>query len=231
MKFSQFLEHKRVLTTSLEQLSKYMGMNTLMESEQDFRKEFFQLLNERATDFTYSKGMLDKLREADLEVGLQITNLASGNWPSDDSRVFYRYDGTNYEELENKELEIRENKTDKAWTAVIMTAFSSIDGSYIGPVRDTYNKIKKWGVSKFQAGKLGGTVANIAFKESVAESEDGEGWCGWSHRARVCFKIGDKIFEEGFGDDKTLFSQHGTKTIKTLEDAKLSASKFAEYVS
>lgn len=56
-------------------------------------------------------------------------------------------------------------------------------------------------------------------------------WYGWSHRAVFGFKIGDKIFEEKFGDDKTHFNKHGKKTIKTLDDAKLAAERFSSYVS
>jgi len=56
-------------------------------------------------------------------------------------------------------------------------------------------------------------------------------WHGWSHRARCSFGIGDKIFEEDFGDENTLFTEHGSKFIRTLNDAKYSAQKFAESVS
>lgn len=61
--------------------------------------------------------------------------------------------------------------------------------------------------------------------------EDKGIWYGWSHRAIVGFKIGDKIFEPNYGDDKTPYTKHGKKTIKTLDDAKKSAKKFADYVS
>ena len=52
------------------------------------------------------------------------------------------------------------------------------------------------------------------------------------HTEQFCgFTIGDKIFEENFGDDKTPFVKHGTKTITTLEEAKGAAYAFARYVS
>jgi hypothetical protein len=58
-----------------------------------------------------------------------------------------------------------------------------------------------------------------------------QSWCGWSHRAKVCFTLGDKLFEEDFGDDKTVYTQHGNKNIYTLEEAKQSAMNFAAHVS
>lgn len=56
-------------------------------------------------------------------------------------------------------------------------------------------------------------------------------WYGWSHRAILGFSIGDKLFEENYGDDYTLYSQHGTETITNLAEAKLAAEAFAAYVS
>jgi hypothetical protein len=65
------------------------------------------------------------------------------------------------------------------------------------------------------------------------------GYCGYSHRASVVFKIGDKIFEENWmpADNKestretTPFKQHGDKIIESLSDAFQAASNFADYVS
>lgn len=68
-------------------------------------------------------------------------------------------------------------------------------------------------------------------KNSTGLDEDKGIWYGWSHRAIHGFKVGDRIFEPEFGDDKTPFSKHGSKTIKALDDAKLSAERFSEYVS
>ena len=66
---------------------------------------------------------------------------------------------------------------------------------------------------------------------STGLDEDKGIWYGWSHRAICGFKIGDKIFEENFGDEKTKFTEHGSKPIKTLDDAKLAAERFSSYVS
>lgn len=74
---------------------------------------------------------------------------------------------------------------------------------------------------------------NITKTESgcIGLDEDKGIWYGWSHRAIVGFKVGDKIFDPNFGDDKTKFTEHGSKQIKTLNDAKKSAKNFADYVS
>lgn len=68
-------------------------------------------------------------------------------------------------------------------------------------------------------------------KGATGLDEDKGIWYGWSHRAIAGFKIGDKIFDENYGDDKTPFSKHGEKDIKNLKDAQVSAERFAKYVS
>ena len=55
--------------------------------------------------------------------------------------------------------------------------------------------------------------------------------CGWSHRAKVCFGIGDRVFEENYGNDSTPFNKHGRKTIKSYADMMKSAMNFAKHVS
>lgn len=78
--------------------------------------------------------------------------------------------------------------------------------------------LKKYNITKVGPGSIGlDPQKNIYY--------------GWSHRAIVGFKIGDKLFEPNFGDDDTPFTQHGSKTIKTIEDAKKAAQSFSEYVS
>jgi hypothetical protein len=66
---------------------------------------------------------------------------------------------------------------------------------------------------------------------SIGYSAPEHAWYGWSHRAMVAFMIGDRIFEEAYGDDNTLFTQHGSKEITTMAEAKEAACRFAEYVS
>ncbi len=66
---------------------------------------------------------------------------------------------------------------------------------------------------------------------SIGYSEPDQAWYGWSHRACVAFRIGDRVFEPEYGDDQTLFTQHGSKEIVSLEDARTAAVAFARYVS
>jgi len=65
----------------------------------------------------------------------------------------------------------------------------------------------------------------------IGYSDKEKKWYGWSHRARVGFKVGDRIFQANYGDDHTPFTKHGKKPIKTLADAKKAAERFAKYVS
>lgn len=72
----------------------------------------------------------------------------------------------------------------------------------------------------------------------VAQTKNG--WVGFSHRASCEFKIGDKLFEPEWDDngkieekdlEKMKYIERGGVTIKTMEQAKKSASNFAKYVS
>lgn len=85
--------------------------------------------------------------------------------------------------------------------------------------------LKRYGIEKPEKSDLSHAVA------SIGKSTKDNKWYGWSHRAVFGFGIGDKIFEEDFGDDETPFDKHGKKSIKTDADAKLSAKRFARYVS
>ena len=69
------------------------------------------------------------------------------------------------------------------------------------------------------------------FEKIVAYNTKTKKYIGFSHRAAVYFGIGDKIFESDYGDDNTLYTQHGSKTITTLEEAKQAAYNFGKYVS
>ncbi len=78
--------------------------------------------------------------------------------------------------------------------------------------------IKKYNITKVENGAIG-----LDEKKGI--------WYGWSHRAVFGFKIGDKLFVDDYGDENTKFSDHGEKTIKTLDDAKQAAKNFADSVS
>lgn len=66
---------------------------------------------------------------------------------------------------------------------------------------------------------------------SIGYSAPEHAWYGWSHRAMAGFMIGDRLFEENYGDDHTLFTQHGSKEITTMDEAKEAACRFASSVS
>lgn len=114
------------------------------------------------------------------------------------------------------------------WGAGLYTmsyAYSTYTGEWIGQPRQAYVLAKKFGLSQIQTAHKTDCVCSLGFNEKEQK------WYGWSHRAIFGFGIGNKLFEEDFGDDTTLFSQHGRKTIKTLEQAKEAAIRFAESVS
>lgn len=97
---------------------------------------------------------------------------------------------------------------------------------YIGDEKNAKFLLDKRGLTKLQpAYPEKYNVCNIGFNEKENK------WVGWSHRAICSFGIGDKIFEENFGDGNTPFVKHGKDTIKNLDDAKIAAKNFAEYVS
>lgn len=64
----------------------------------------------------------------------------------------------------------------------------------------------------------------------IGWSERHQKYFGWSHRAIVGFGIGDKVFEEEFGDDQTPFISHGSETIEAKSDARRAAINFAEHI-
>ena len=104
-----------------------------------------------------------------------------------------------------------------------MKAAYTPSGEYIGDVKFARFLVKRGIIP--QINKPDHNVCSIGYCPSEKK------WYGWSHRAIAGFGIGDKIFEEDFGDDKTPFVKHGSVTIKTLEEAKRAAANFAEYVS
>ncbi len=99
------------------------------------------------------------------------------------------------------------------------------NGDWIGNAREARFLCVKRGLTYIQKTDPSHCICSIGFDSKKKQ------WVGWSHRAICSFGIGDRIFEERYGNDKTLFVRHGRKKIKTMEDAKLAASRFAESVS
>lgn len=98
------------------------------------------------------------------------------------------------------------------------------DNKYIGDIETTRTLCDKYGI-KPEIKTPDSTVCSVGY------SEKDNKWYGWSHRALIGFKIGDKLFEDTFGDDKTPYIEHGEKTIETLEQARESAIRFADSVA
>jgi len=92
---------------------------------------------------------------------------------------------------------------------------------YVGDIRTGYMLSD---LRNFMSSSENGRTA------SVAKDEKNNKWCGWSHRAMACFGIGDRIFEEEYGDDFTPFVMHGEKTIKNEDDMILAAKMFANHI-
>jgi len=93
------------------------------------------------------------------------------------------------------------------------------NGSYIGDIDTAYSLT--W-------------LTHIASINKVAcygWSEEKQCAIGWSHRSRCCFKKGDKVFEEKYGDDFTPYIKHGRKTIRNYSDTMKAALNFAKYIS
>lgn len=65
---------------------------------------------------------------------------------------------------------------------------------------------------------------------SVGFCEREQKWYGWSHRAMCGFGIGDRIFEQNYGNMDTLFTEHGAVQIVNLDQARQAAVNFADYV-
>ena len=107
---------------------------------------------------------------------------------------------------------------------VTMTSAYNHDGDYIGSLKVADLLTKKYGI-KPELIDEDHTVCSIGF------SEKDQKWYGWSHRAICGFGIGDKIFAPHYGDENTLFTQHGEKTITTMQEAKLAAINFANHVA
>jgi hypothetical protein len=129
----------------------------------------------------------------------------------------YVVDGTYFHKLTHREL----------YSIYEVNARNRLGVFYVGTIEDAW-WVKEY--SEFQNSDLEASsgVANVAKKTKDQEIDI---YCGWSHRAKTCFGPGDKLYISDFGDETTLFSQHGTTTIKTSEHARQAAANFAKDVS
>lgn len=108
---------------------------------------------------------------------------------------------------------------------LVMRKAYTPEGDWIGSPKEARFFIVKKSLSKIQKTKPDHCICSIGFNEKEQK------WYGWSHRAMCGFGIGDKIFMEKFGNDKTKFTQHGRTTINFMKQAKIAATRFARSVS
>lgn len=104
-------------------------------------------------------------------------------------------------------------------------------GAFVYEAKDVDGGLSWLTKFKEKHGIVSKKLHSYADVHSIGFSEKEKKWYGWSHRAIVGFGIGDKIFEPDYGDENTVFTKHGSKTIKNMDDAEKSARAFANYVS
>lgn len=107
---------------------------------------------------------------------------------------------------------------------VVLTSAYTPNGDYIGSSKMARYLIVKRGIAP-EIAKPDHNICAVGYCQKESK------WYGWSHRAMCGFGIGDRLFEEEYGNDQTLFSEHGSETIKNMEEARLAAVRFAESVS
>ena len=105
-----------------------------------------------------------------------------------------------------------------------MIAAFNKNGNHIGDEPVAVRLCDKMGISP----ELGDTEDSVC---TIGKSSKDGKWYGWSHRAIAGFRIGDKIYDEGFDDDKAKPQDHGFVDIKNEDDARLAAIRYAECVS
>lgn len=106
----------------------------------------------------------------------------------------------------------------------MVSAYSKA-GKYIGDPKTAKTLTEKFGIKEFGLVDPKHNVCSIGF------NPDKKTWWGWSHRAICGFTEGDMLFEENFGNDKTLFKKHGRIKITDMEQARQAAINFAKSVS
>lgn len=108
--------------------------------------------------------------------------------------------------------------------ATEMESCYNYDNNYIGDIKTARFICDKIGIAPEIIPNDNSNVCCIGYCKKENK------WYGWSHRAIQRFGAGDRIFEERYGNDSTYFNKHGSKVIKTLEDAKQAAINFAKYI-
>jgi hypothetical protein len=112
-------------------------------------------------------------------------------------------------------------KYDSSTYFFMHSAYSKVDGSYVGTWEDAWKYQNRFGITKIQKSKPDHKVSSIGFNEKENK------WYGWSHRAIHGFGIQSESLEF-FPDEE---DKKPIWIACTLEDAKQMAIDFAESVS
>ncbi len=94
-------------------------------------------------------------------------------------------------------------------------------GHWIGDIELANQLCGVYGLRQLQKARESSSVCSIGF------NQDEHKWYGWSHRAMCGFGLGDRVYEECYGDEHTPFVKHGSKQIIDMSMAKQAAINFA----
>ncbi len=121
-----------------------------------------------------------------------------------------------HEEMEISKWYLSEKNRDLGFMWIVKTK----KGEYIGEIDEAINllSLKNFGTQR-------GNNTSICY----GYNEENNMSCGFVHNVMHCFKVGDKVFKENFGDENTPYNEHGRKTIKTYSDLMESAINYAKY--
>jgi len=100
----------------------------------------------------------------------------------------------------------------------------NLEGDWIGDSKWAYRLFHRRGIYPELSNQTH-CVCSIGFSKQLQK------WFGWSHRAICGFGIGDRIFEEKYGNEHTPFIKHGEKPITDMAEARTAAVAFARSVS
>ncbi len=100
--------------------------------------------------------------------------------------------------------------SDEIDTIEMVNCYSSDTGEWIGGAKEARFLCNKMGLRFIQKAHPDHSACSIGINPQEQK------WYGWSHRAICGFGIGDKLFEESYGDERTLFTEHGHLTITTI---------------
>lgn len=138
-------------------------------------------------------------------------------------------------ELLQKYYDVKWKKTPNDSDSMWHSAYSKIDGGYVGRPEDAYRYFQQ-GIRDIQKSDTAHKVCSIGF---LPEKQR---WVGWSHRAMCSFGVGD-IVKKGDCCASSGWTEEYLKThddpyvlpvgfeAKTLQDARRMAIAFAESVS